>query len=298
MSAIYAIKKVPANWTKNNFFLGVCFMALLLPRLGAGMEENRNAALQLYQEGLFQETGTGDLKMAIKIYTTLIEKYKKYQDVTAVALYHLGLAHEKLGDYPAAKKHFKAITRNYRQQVNLVRQAKIKLRQLAKNPPKKKKSKKQLELLIPDTSRQQTSVRSVKSSPPAASALQTATWGIGLNYLGGHVRCRTPDHIQIEIKAQSRGEDILLGVRGAFVSPPLTRTMPLVWYIGMEYDYVINETVDSKYITGGYIGGEISLTKHLGWGGDIGYYYLNAQTDSRRIIVVETAANIYLTWYF
>ncbi len=294
MNAICDIKEVTTGWTRTCIFLGVCFMVLQFPRLSDGkLEENRSAALQLYQEGLFQETGTGDLKMAIDIYTTLVNKYSKYPDIAAVGHYHLGLAHDKLGNYSQAKKHYQSIIRFYGKHKNVVQQARNKLKQLSRRKPGRITPAREPKLAIPDDPQSQ--VLPVK---PSASAPRTGTWGIGLNYLGGHVRYRTPDHLQLEIKVQSREEDLLLGIRGAFVSPPLSHTMPLAWYIGIEYDNVISEAVDSKYIAGGYIGSEINLTQHLGWGGDIGYYYHNSLVDSRKSIAVETAANIYITWYF
>ncbi|MCD4812876.1 tetratricopeptide repeat protein [bacterium] len=267
-------------------------MVLLIPRISDGMEENRSAALQLYQEGLFQETGTGDLKMAIEIYTTLIKKYSDYSDISAVGHYHLGLAHEKLGNYPAAKKHYQTITRLYGKHKNIIQQAQNKLKQLSRRTAKRKTPVRDPIPPLPDTPHSQ--IPPVKSAAPSASGPQTKTWGIGINYWGLHARYRTPDRLQLEIKAQSRAEDLLLGVRGAFVS----QTIPLAWTIGLEYDYVFNTAVTSKYITGAYVGGEISLTQHLGWGGDIGYYYLNTQINSQKIIAMETAATIYLTWYF
>jgi len=65
---------------------------------------------QLFQQGLMKEQGEGDLKAAIDIYSSLLEKDNANRELKANALLHIGLCNEKLGKSEAIKSYKKLVS--------------------------------------------------------------------------------------------------------------------------------------------------------------------------------------------
>jgi hypothetical protein len=301
---------------------------LVLPQLAAADTERRSEALQLYQEGLFQETGTGDLAMARRVYSSILENYNDYRDVSAVVLYHLGLVQEKLGDYAAAESCFRKIIIGYVDQTAVVQKATFKLSQVIQErslPPGQVKlqAEKETDLLLPAVAPTPAATPMAAATPqPAktpvavAAAVKTPTpkatpaakaqkdkpgyLGIGANLVGMQVRYLIPGkNILLEAKGQILDDGWLAGGRCALYFVPRSWYATLSPYVGVEYDLVQRNDTGSGYRIGGCAGLEIFLGWHIGFAADCGYYYRNLPTGSGdRTIDNQLAGNAYFTYYF
>jgi Tol biopolymer transport system component/tetratricopeptide (TPR) repeat protein len=74
---------------------------------------------QLFQKGLIEEEGEGDLNEAIDIYNKIVENPKVVKSLQAKALLHVGFCYEKLGKVEAAKIYHRLVN-NYSTQKNEV----------------------------------------------------------------------------------------------------------------------------------------------------------------------------------
>lgn len=84
---------------------------------------------QLYQKGLMQEEGEGNLQEAINIYNSVVENQNADQSLQAKALLHVGLCYEKLGKEEATKAYQKLVN-NFPSQKNEVAIARERLSRL------------------------------------------------------------------------------------------------------------------------------------------------------------------------
>src|SRR5680860_147979 len=87
------------------------------------------SAEQLYQKGLMQEEGEGNLEEAIKIFAGIVENQNADQSLQAKALLHVGLCYEKLGKEEATKAYQKLVN-NFPGQKNEVAIARERLSKL------------------------------------------------------------------------------------------------------------------------------------------------------------------------
>ncbi len=92
-------------------------------------EGRRSKALRLYQEGLFQEMGTGNLELAFTIYNDLAKTYVDIHDIAAVANYHMGMIMDKKGEAKKARRYFTIILEKYADQSHVVKRVEIKLQE-------------------------------------------------------------------------------------------------------------------------------------------------------------------------
>ncbi len=65
---------------------------------------------QLFQKGLIQEEGEGDLTKAIEIYNSLVNDINVDRSLRAKALLHVGICYEKLGNQNARRTYQKLIS--------------------------------------------------------------------------------------------------------------------------------------------------------------------------------------------
>ena len=86
-------------------------------------------AEQLYQKGLMQEEGEGNLQEAINIYNSIVENQNADKSLQAKALLHVGLCYEKLGKEEATKA-YQQLVNNFPSQKNEVAIAKERLSRL------------------------------------------------------------------------------------------------------------------------------------------------------------------------
>jgi tetratricopeptide (TPR) repeat protein len=289
--------------------LAMLIIPILYPMASWASLERRQEALQLYQEGLFQETGTGDLNMAQQIFTNLIKDYKDYRDIAAVALYHLGLVHEKLGNHPTAKKYFQNLIRHYSDQEKLVQKAQSKLKRYtaqqaeaeAECPsPSRKTAPKKLQA---SPVREPISPQPKKPVPRRENGSPTAAGkaGLGINYLGLHARYALKKDLQLEAKVRLRNletHDFLLGGRISYCFNPKIPNFPLYLYAGCEIDGTFYNSGKTGYMTGGFIGSEISVLKNVGLGADIGYFYGDFKHHSKNSVDTDIIFNGGITFYF
>jgi Tetratricopeptide repeat len=291
-------EKVMKRWT----LLLIMTLVLWGCALQAFASQQRSEALQLYQEGLFQETGTGDVNMAITIYTQITSDYSAFRDIAAVAYYHLGLLHEKLGQLKLARKHFTIVVKNYVDQKKLSIQAKHKLRQIRQRLV----AQQQLNTPTGKPTPQTTPTSKVPVPKPVVEIDRLATLpsekqpmlGIGINVVGLQIRYRTVKNLQLEFKSQARDNDFFVGTRCSLYSDPISDTLPLAWYTGVEYDWVFDNSVSLKYLVGAFLGTEWTVAENIGLGVDAGYYYENVQEESTISISSRVLTNVYITFYF
>jgi hypothetical protein len=276
--------------------------------------ERRSEALQLYQEGLFQETGTGDLAMAEKLYASILDGYSDYRDLACVALYHLGLVEEKLGDYTAAEAHFRKIAQNYIDQTAVASQARAKLLQLQQDHKTPERQPATAHPPIPATVSAPVTIHAVPMTEPpqgrplpvAESAEKSAPapenavrFGLGFNRLGGQMRLDIGPRLQWEAKIQQADEYLVAGVRSAFRLDPVAPGLPVRPYTGLEYDVILQGTdVAGGYRVGGFIGFELRAWDRVGIGADGGYFYQNLNGQDGKAIGTVLAGNFYMTYYF
>ncbi len=99
----------------------------LVPVIMASGQEQQ--AKKLLSEAIYQEEVNGDLNKAILTYQQILEKYPENRKVSAEALLHLGLCHEKLGNQEATKTYNRLVN-NYPDQKNEVAIARERLSKL------------------------------------------------------------------------------------------------------------------------------------------------------------------------
>jgi Tol biopolymer transport system component len=87
---------------------------------------------QLFQKGIIQEEGEGNLTKAIEIYNSLVNDNRVKRTLRAKALLHVGICYEKLGNQNAKRTYQKLIA-EYSDQSAIVAMGKEKLKGL-KNP--------------------------------------------------------------------------------------------------------------------------------------------------------------------
>ena len=84
---------------------------------------------QLFEKALYTEEVKGELENAIDLYQQILENYPENRQVTAKALYQMGMCYEKLGSQEA-KKAYQRIIQEFADQQNIVGEARIRLSRL------------------------------------------------------------------------------------------------------------------------------------------------------------------------
>jgi Tol biopolymer transport system component len=84
------------------------------------------SSLEIFQKGLYQENGSGNLEEAIKIYNSITNDGDVDRSLRANALLHIGLCYEKMGNQEAQKAYQKVID-SYPEQTEIVKLANEKL---------------------------------------------------------------------------------------------------------------------------------------------------------------------------
>ncbi len=89
---------------------------------------------QLFQKGLIQEEGEGNLNKAIEIYNSIVNDVSLDRGLRAKSLLHVGICYEKLGNQNARKTYQKLIS-EYSDQKDIVSLGREKLKGLKKADP-------------------------------------------------------------------------------------------------------------------------------------------------------------------
>ena len=111
---------------KHIVLIMVCCLVPLI--MASGQEQQ---AQKLLSEAIYQEEVNGDLDKAIKTYQQILNQYPDNRKVSAEALLHLGMCHEKLGNQEAVKT-YKRLVNNFPEQKNQVAVARERLTRLIK----------------------------------------------------------------------------------------------------------------------------------------------------------------------
>jgi WD40 repeat protein len=107
----------------TNVFVLTCFLAI-----SAAAQRAADAAKEL-EAAINKEVVQGDLKSAIGLYTKILSRYTSPRDTVAMALFHLGQCHEKLGQADA-RKSYERIVKEFADQKDLAAQARSRLTSL------------------------------------------------------------------------------------------------------------------------------------------------------------------------
>jgi len=266
----------------KKLLLAICLLLSLLATAPAAWPayERRNEALQLYQEGLFQETGTGDLASAEKIYTTLREHFEDYRDIASVAWYHLGLIYEKHGNIQEARRCFNTVTIRYPDQAILMKQAQFKLDQTrVLSPPTVPATP----VPVAPMSAQQPAADVVSASPrpvPTQTGPKAFVWEAGLNNHGLMAGGQITDRIVLETNIRFNPDFAGFDLRSRLPLEAWLLQPALIPYLGLEggLDFVSGSS--SGYHTGFFIGFEFFFWSNLSLQADAGNYYFNSPGTS------------------
>ncbi|MCK5219302.1 tetratricopeptide repeat protein [bacterium] len=277
---------------------------LLLTTMASAASERCNNAMRLYQEGLLQETGIGEIADAKKIYLNLINKYQDQTEILAAAFYRLGLMAEKSGQNAEARKYFNIIIERYAGQKKTFSWAEARLKQLAKpeKDPRPQLRKPQIMQtpLNEETEKTQPQLQSLSES---ISLTGIGINGAGINILehaqgGIHLRFDLNHYIVLEAKTQYRDDLCLAGGRGYVFFEPIRPQNTVRFYSGAEGAAVISGAIEHGYMIGSFIGLELRPGKNIGIGGDIGYYYQKSIFPDHTEMLTMGNANLYVTFYF
>jgi tetratricopeptide (TPR) repeat protein len=258
----------------------------------APSQERRAEALQLYQEGLFQETGSGDLDAAQTIYRSLISQYPDYRDVASAALFHLGLLNEKSGDLTEARKNYQKLLTQFPEQHAMAKEAKQRLTLL---------EKKFAEVTLPVSApalQAPTLPALVPAVIQAAPLIQAPEplagikannqhyWGIGLHTWGVQAQYNFPTSEMVELRLQREANEPQLGVRLG-MRLWTGGELPLGLYTGVESTLRFPGYAVKSYGVGAFTGCEWQITPFWGFRADVGYsqeWYTDRSGDRIRLL--------------
>ncbi len=84
-------------------------------------------AIQFYDEDLFHDIANSNFNTAKKALTAIIRNFKGDRNITAMAIFHMGLIYDSRQEHEAAKRYFRHIVVNYQDQEKIYQQSKVKL---------------------------------------------------------------------------------------------------------------------------------------------------------------------------
>ncbi len=182
---------------------------------------------QLFQKGLIQEEGEGDLNKAIEIYYSLVNDVSVDRGLRAKALLHVGICYEKLGNQNARKTYQKLIA-EYSDQDEIVAMGKKKLKGLKK----------------PDIVEKKEGIVARQIWSPAQDTYGVSPNGRYLNYINWH-------NISLDIKDLQTGETRSLTNTGTWKLPvqfpdnsiwsPDSKKLAYTWFVGKDTElHIIN----------------------------------------------------------
>jgi len=98
----------------TKILLGFVFLIAAVCALSSAQEaktpsKDKLTLEELYQDGLFKETGERDLNAAIAVYEKIADQHQRERQLVAKALYRAGVCYKKLGEYTKSKQAFRRI---------------------------------------------------------------------------------------------------------------------------------------------------------------------------------------------
>jgi Tol biopolymer transport system component len=108
-------------------FLGVLLLAISLGLILAA--STQQSAEEMYEAAVFKKDADGDMEVAIKIFSEIVERFPDNMEIAAKAQLQIGICYEKLGqkNIREAQEAFQKVLDNYPGQTEAVRLAKQKL---------------------------------------------------------------------------------------------------------------------------------------------------------------------------
>lgn len=278
---------------------------LFLAAASLGLAKNNEAeiraqALRLYQEGLFQEMGTGNLEMAFEIYTEIAEKYADFADIGAVANFHLGVLCAKAGEVKKAGEYFRNVLEKYPEQKNIIARIQPKMKELSKSRENIKSAK------VTKSKKNIASGRAAVGSVAQPDVLgkgskapkrRIGRHGLGLHNFGLHYRCAfgAIDQNMLEINIDYPAGNMVLEGRLYTWFEPERKGIGLFYNAGIAFGYQFDDYSQGRYLFGGLAGVEYRFARIWGIGLDVGYYYY--ERDAKDILTTINA-RLNLTCYF
>ena len=150
---------------------------------------------QLFQKGMIQEEGEGNLTEAIEIYNSIVNNADADRELRAKALLHVGICYEKLGDQNARKAYQKLIS-EYSDQSDIAAMGRENLKGLKK----------------PDNISKNKGITASQMWSPAQDTYGVSPDGRYLNYIDW-------DNISINIKDLHNGTTRVVSKVGTWIKP-------------------------------------------------------------------------------
>jgi len=173
---------------------------------------------QLFQKGMIQEEGEGNLTEAIEIYNSIVNNADEDRELRAKALLHVGICYEKLGNQNARKAYQKLIS-EYSDQSDIVAMGRENLRGLKKSD------------IIPKNE----GITASQMWSPAMDTHGVSPDGRYLNYIDW-------DNISINIKDLHNGTTRVVSKVGTWIKPnqfpdksiwsPDGKKLAYYWFVG------------------------------------------------------------------
>lgn len=108
--------------------IGLLSILSLMLLLGSYWSDAQTAE-ELFSKAIQLEEIKGEEEKAIKLYKTIVAKYRDHRMLAARAQLHIGMCYEKLGK-DAAKKAYWKVIREFSDQEEVVTQARIRLSEI------------------------------------------------------------------------------------------------------------------------------------------------------------------------
>ena len=107
---------------------GFVFLIAAVCALGGAQEaktpsKDKLTLEELYQDGLFKETGERDLNAAIAVYEEIADQHQRERQLVAKALYRAGICYKKLGESVKAKQAFRKVIDEFSDQTEILEAA-------------------------------------------------------------------------------------------------------------------------------------------------------------------------------
>jgi tetratricopeptide (TPR) repeat protein len=115
---------------KNPVFISLLLIAALFFNTNTSL--SLQTAEQLFEKAIQLEEAKGELKKAIEVYQTIVNKFRDNRPIAAKAQLHIGMCYEKLGKQ-AAKMAYMKVIREFADQEEVVREARIRLSRITFN---------------------------------------------------------------------------------------------------------------------------------------------------------------------
>ena len=115
---------------KNPVFIFLLLIAALFFITNTSLSQQ--TAGQLFEKAIQLEEANGELKKAIEVYQTIVNKFRDNRPIAAEAQLHVGMCYEKLGKQ-AAKKAYMKVIREFADQEDVLTEARIRLSRIMVN---------------------------------------------------------------------------------------------------------------------------------------------------------------------